>query len=81
MLWIYCTAEESRVKAFPPRILDIVQAADLLDTLPPVVAPSPEWNAKASAQGGGHVVGMSGLDLLDESDPRRRQSGSSAAKL
>ena len=40
--------------------------------LPPVTAPAPEWNTNASALGGGHVVGINGLDLLEENDPRRQ---------
>ena len=59
-------AGESRTSAFPNRVLEIVQAEELLDHHPPVDAPAPDWNKKASSLGGGHVVGMSGFDLLGE---------------
>jgi hypothetical protein len=63
---------ESRINAFPPRILEVIQGEDLVDLLPPVTAPAPEWNTNASALGGGHVVGMNGLDMLEENDIRRQ---------
>ena len=39
-----------------------------------VSAPAPAWNAEASALGGGHVRGMTGLDVL-------QLEGEASAKL
>ena len=53
---------QNRVRAgVPERIL--AAHAELIDTEPLVEAPAPEWNQRASALGGGHVVGIDGTGV------------------
>ena len=56
---------ESRETTLSASDSEVIQNEDLVDMLPPVTAPAPEWNTNASALGGGHVVGINGLDLLE----------------